>query len=353
MPARWGLPLKPRVLRSSDDSIVERQMVASPESQSREVSLSAPRLKVSRMLVPLDFSSASLGAVRYAGALAELFGASVWLLHVVPCDSFTQNLRDLGLISTHKKVISTGTQLLQKLIDVGLTPAVRGGFLVRVGNPAQEIVVAANTLGMDLIILSIGGDSLLKHPLSSGIVERVVRQQPCPTLTLRHELVASEKGVRAPGWKNILVPVDLTESSRLTVRWAAGLAERLGAKITIRYAPSLLEQDRRPTTHHGSSLQGRESKAIEVQLAEWASLGAAGAVEVDPLPELERPDAHVVGRIVRRAGSDLIVTGIPRSSWLRHLVHGGASEQLRRVAPCPVLSVPPQDWERYAEEIAA
>ncbi len=261
----------------------------------RSVKVPAARLKVGRILVPVDFSSASLGAVRYAGVLAELFGASVCPLHVVPCDSFTQNLRHLGLISTNNKVISTAAQLLLELSHVGLTPALRGGSLLRVGDPAQEILAAANTSGMDLIVLSVGGDSGLKHPLSSGTAERVLRQQPCPTFTLRHELLSSGNAVQALAWKRILVPVDLTESSRLTVRWAARFAERLHAQITIRYAPGLLEQDRAPKSAFASGLQGRESKAIELQLAEWANLTVAGAVEVDPLPELERPDAHVVG----------------------------------------------------------
>jgi nucleotide-binding universal stress UspA family protein len=82
------------------------------------------------------------------------------------------------------------------------------------------------------------------------------------------------------------------------------------------------------------------------------NLGAREAVEVDLLPEMERPDAHVVGQMLRRAGSDLIVTGIPRYSWWHNLMHSDAAEQLRRVAPCPVLSVPEKDLEPYADEIA-
>jgi universal stress protein A len=291
--------------------------------------------------------------VRYAGVLAEFFGASVYLLHVVPCDAFTQNLQHLGLVTPHDEVIGTASRLLIKLIRAGPAAALRGQTLVRIGDPVQQIVEVAKAFGMDLVILSVGGDLGLKHPLSSGTAERVVGQQPCLTLTLRHELLAWDKSVPATGWKNILVPVDLTESSRLTVRWAATLAERLHAKVIIRYAPALLEESRGYKTSQRSPLQAKESRAIETRVAEWATLGVVGAVEVDPLPELERPDAHVLGQMVRRARSDLIVTGITRASWWHRLAHGGATEQLRRVAPCPVLSVPQDDWEYCAEEIAA
>ena len=321
------------------------------ENLSRKpVEAAASRLKVSKILVPVNFSTTSLGAVRYAAALAEWFGASVCLLHVVPCDAFTQNLHHLGLIGSYDEVVSMGARLLMKLTCAQIAPYLRGGTLLRVGDPVQEIIAAAKTLDMDLIILSIEGDSGLKHPLSIGVAERVVRQQPCLTLTLRRELLFPARTVRTLTWRNILVPVDLTEFSRLTVTWAAGLAERLHARITIRYAPGLLAENPIAKKTQQSPLQSRESKAIELQLAEWANLGAFGSIEVDLLPERERPDAHVVGQMLRRAGSDLIVTGIPRYSWWHNLVHGDAAEQLRLVAPCPVLNVPERDLGHYADE---
>ena len=250
----------------------------------------------------------------------------------------------------YDEAISVGKQLLIKLNRTEVARDCRAETLLRVGDTVQEIIAAAKTLDMSLVMLSIDGDSGLKHPLFSGVAERVVRQQSCLTLTLRHELLLPARTVRTLAWKNILVPVDLTEFSRLTVKWTAGLAERLHARITIRYAPGLLADNPIAKTTQQSPLQSRESKAIEIQLAEWANLGALGSIEVDLLPERERPDAHVVGQMLRRAGSDLIVTGIPRYSWWHSLVHGDAAEQLRRVAPCPVLSVPEKDLEHYADE---
>jgi nucleotide-binding universal stress UspA family protein len=308
---------------------------------------------VNKILVPTNFSATSLGAVRYAASLAEWFGASVCLLHVVPCDAFTHNLQHWGLLGRHDEVGGMGERLLIKLACAEVAPDLRGGTSLRVGKPAQEIVAAAVSLGMNLIILSIDGDSGLKHPLSSGVAEGVVSQQPCPTLTLRRELLFPATTTHPPTWSNILVPVDLTEFSRRTLKWAADLAERLRAKITIRYAPGFFAEAPIPKAAQQSLFRARVSKAIELQLAEWTNLGARGAVEVDLLPEMETPDSHVVGQMLRRAGSDLIVTGTPRYSWWHNVVHDASAEQLRRVAPCPVLSVPENDLERYADEIVA
>lgn len=337
--------------RAMEDSVMEPIAYCRVETLTRKpAEVAASRLKVSKILVPINFSTTSLGMVRYAAALAEWFSASVCLLHVVPCDAFTQNLQHLGLIGSYDEVVSLGARLLMKLTCAEIAPYLRGGTLLRVGDPVQEIIAAAKTLDVDLIILSIDGDSGLKHPLSIGIAERVVRQQPCLTLTLRHELLLPARTARTLPWKNVLVPVDLTEFSRLTVTWAAGLAERLRAKITIRYAPGLFAENPIAKTTQQSPLQASESKAIELAFAEWANLETLGAIEMDVHPEMEKPDAHVVGQMLRRAGSDLIVTGIPPSSWWHNLVHGDAAEQLRRVAPCPVLSVPEKDLGHYADE---
>jgi nucleotide-binding universal stress UspA family protein len=76
-----------------------------------------------------------------------------------------------------------------------------------------------------------------------------------------------------------LVPVDLTEFSRRTLKWAADLAERLRAKITLLYAPGFIAEAPIPKTAQQSLFHAKVSKAIELQLAEWTNLGAREASE--------------------------------------------------------------------------
>lgn len=310
------------------------------------------RPKVNNILVPIDFSSASLDLVRYAVAVGELFGASIWLLHVVPCDPFTQNLRRLGLCRSHDEALSTGPPRLAELARAEIAPGLRGGTLLRVGDPVPEIIAAAKTIDADLIILSLEDVPGVKPPPSAGVAKRLLRQQPCLILTIRRELLLARRTARLPlAFHNILVPVDFTESSRSTVRWAAGFAGLLGAKITLRYAPGLLAEQPVAKPTQPAPLPTTESKTLAFPLAAWSNLPAFGPVVVDLLPEMEKPDAHILGQMLRRAESDLIVTSTPRYSWWHNLVHDPAAEQIRRVAPCPVLSVPQKDLEPYAHKI--
>lgn len=47
------------------------------------------RVRLHRLLVPMDFSASSLRAYHYAVALAECFGGKIALLHVVPPSMLT------------------------------------------------------------------------------------------------------------------------------------------------------------------------------------------------------------------------------------------------------------------------
>lgn len=58
-------------------------------------------------------------------------------------------------------------------------------FIVRQGNPFEEIAKVARTINADLIAISTHGYTGLKHVYMGSVAERVVRFAPCPVLVLR------------------------------------------------------------------------------------------------------------------------------------------------------------------------
>jgi nucleotide-binding universal stress UspA family protein len=67
--------------------------------------------------------------------------------------------------------------------------------LVRFGRAFHEIAHAAETLKVDLIIISTHGYTGLKHALLGSTTERVVRHASCPVLVVRpceHEFVPTD-----------------------------------------------------------------------------------------------------------------------------------------------------------------
>jgi nucleotide-binding universal stress UspA family protein len=149
-------------------------------------------LKLRSILVPIDFSKPSKKALAYAIPFAEQFGAKITLLFVVE-PVVTPDLGFFPLAMEDDRVIEGATARLNSLCkQADLDPKLLDQPLVRHGSAFHEIVDAARSLKVDLIIVSTRGYSGLKHILLGSTTERVVRHAPCPVLVVRereHEFV--------------------------------------------------------------------------------------------------------------------------------------------------------------------
>jgi len=206
---------------------------------------SSPKLKIKRILVPVDFSAPSLKALEYALPFAEQFGATLCLVHVVEPASFVQDLRNLPLAVTDEEAASGAKAKLIALARKETGPLIPVKPQVRIGKPFLEIANAAKDLNADLIIIATHGFTGLKHTILGSTAELVVRYAPCPVLVVRqrkHGCVAvstSEKnapgasmdfplpstgrGIKGEGWEGSEQPSTGT-NGRQSVTSASALA---------------------------------------------------------------------------------------------------------------------------------
>ena len=146
------------------------------------------RARLQKLLVPVDFSLAALGAVRYAWALAAQHRSQIVLLHVATA-------------SQPDEEIKRAKKDLARLCEEEGISADRRRLLVRTGVPFFEITQTARGTGIDLIILG-QRDRASMESLSDGhTLERVVRYARCPVLLVREEgddLAWDAKAERSP-----------------------------------------------------------------------------------------------------------------------------------------------------------
>jgi nucleotide-binding universal stress UspA family protein len=126
------------------------------------------------ILVPLDGSPPSIMALDYALALAGDYDARIEVLHVVPPDDPLSPAVRLEVDRTVDDVLeraraSTGTRIARRTV---------------VGDPLREIIETAGA-GIDLIVMGTHGRSGRLHALLGSVAEGVVRNAPCPVLTVR------------------------------------------------------------------------------------------------------------------------------------------------------------------------
>ncbi len=143
---------------------------------------------VKAILVPTDFSETACAAVRCAAGLAEVFGASLTLLHVVE-DVIAQGLMSGVGSGASESVQDEAVRDAMAKFDQCLAapPLNRTGVhrAVVAGDPFDGIMQYAQEHHVDLIVIGTHGRTGLAHALLGSVAERVVRLSPCPVLTVR------------------------------------------------------------------------------------------------------------------------------------------------------------------------
>ncbi|MBX3026745.1 universal stress protein [bacterium] len=145
--------------------------------------------KITRILVPIDFSPASLKALDYAADFAQPLKAELCALFVVePIYYAVPDLAgaaagaSVGLLEEQRK---SGKQQLERLQTRYARKRVKLRTLLQTGTPYQAIVDTAKSVKANLIVMSTHGRTGMTHLLLGSVAERVVRSSPVPVLTIR------------------------------------------------------------------------------------------------------------------------------------------------------------------------
>lgn len=148
-------------------------------------------VSIERILVPVDFSECSVAALRYALYLASNLEASVDVLNVWEPPKGV--LRDVDVKAPDGSPLSlrdyvesqAEAELAEFIHQFEEREQIVLNALLKCGNATDEIVHAAEEGGYDLIVLGTHGRTGLSHFFLGSIAVKVVRQAPCPVLTIR------------------------------------------------------------------------------------------------------------------------------------------------------------------------
>ncbi len=125
---------------------------------------------IRRVLVPVNYSDLAEAAFEHATALATKTGADLIVTHVLESDAH-----------------GTGAEASQALCD-WVAPEVRQRCTVREvvkqGSPAEQIVAEAKNSRADLIVVGAHPRSFLGTVLFGSTTELVIRNAPCPVLSV-------------------------------------------------------------------------------------------------------------------------------------------------------------------------
>lgn len=296
-------------------------------------------IEFKQVVCPVDFSESSVRAFAYAGAFARWYDAHLTVLHVVPTFEPMQVRGDLGdpiqIVTPmpREQVLEEMSRTLNlSVVSPRATP------VAEQGDPRSTIIDQAISKKADLIVMGTHGRRGFKRLLLGSVTEAVLREAPCPVLTVPPH--ASARVSEAVTFKRILCPIDFSPSALQALGFALDLARQADGLVTLLHVLEWLAEEEPRASAHFNIPEYRR------YMVEDAQQRLRGLVAEESRTWVEINDRVVSGRahreILRAAETkpaDLIVMGAQGRGGVGLALFGSTTQQVVRGATCPVLTV--------------
>ena len=301
-------------------------------------------MTIHRLLCPTDFSDVSDHALQQAAALARWYAARLTVLHVKVTVAPHPSSPAGGPMA---QWLEAETEALRQKTTDACRPIIDGGTPVDVavlhGEPVPLILSMADALPADLIVMGTHGTSGFQHFLLGSVTEKVLRKATCPVLTVPPPALSRSSGP----FQSVLCGVDFSDCSTRAVEFAASIASRSGAALTLLHvlewpwheppAPSMAgvpPEQARALVEYREYLESSATARLNDLAATVTAAGQRPTVEV----RFGRAYVEILDA-ARHQHADLIVVGVRGRSALDLGVFGSTANHLVRTAPCPVATV--------------
>jgi nucleotide-binding universal stress UspA family protein len=294
--------------------------------------------EIHRILCPVDLSDVSRHATNHAVLLARWYKARIAALHVV--NPIVIPATDFALVGTSPAPNLTDEEMQNVRAQVAdcfeSAPAADVDVLVESGRAVTRILERATSLPADLIVMGTHGASGFERLVLGSVTEKVLRQAPCPVLTVP----PLARTTSELPFKRLLCPMDFSDSSLAALEFAFSLAQQGDADVTILHVFEWPAE--------GEPLVNRSFSVPEyLQELEREAHARFHALVPDSVAESCRPHVRFAhGKPYREIlgfateyGADLIVMGVQGRNPLDRMLFGSTTNQVVRRATCPVLTL--------------
>jgi len=143
-------------------------------------------VNIRRILIGCDFSPDSKVAFKYGLSLAQEFQSELHLAHVVETSLYQELHKTESPVEEEiqQEIQTRLTQKLQDLVPEDARNWCQPRTNLLDGHPYEELVNYAEQNAIDMIVLGTRGHGLVKSLLIGSTTDRVVRNAPCPVLSV-------------------------------------------------------------------------------------------------------------------------------------------------------------------------
>jgi nucleotide-binding universal stress UspA family protein len=220
-------------------------------------------------------------------------------------------------------------------IDLHQVPAET--VVLRDLSAAGAITRYAGEQAIDVVVMGTHGRRGLRHLLLGSVAEEVVRQSPCPVLTVPETMTTGRLG---EGALRILVPVDFSTHAKEALRSAKALAALTGGQLDLLH---VVEEVMHPAFYNTGAISVYDVQPDIEEKARYHLKRIDEETGPATLPvHYAVQSGYAAAEITDYAkanGIDLIVMATHGLTGLAHFFMGSVAEKVVRTAPCPVFVV--------------
>ena len=298
-----------------------------------------------RILWATDGSKEAERALNYAEYLATKSEAAILGVHVIPLpvQLLYENLEDSKEHLTSRRAVLENAvadrfeEVTEKLKKSGIKFE---GVILK-GKPSDKIREFAKKKKADLIVLGKHGHGFIESMLAGSETIKILKGSHIPVLAIKDE---SKK--RSTRFRNILVPIDLTECSDTAVSYALSLAQITGAKIRVIY---VLRLDMYAQDLPASALQMVIDEAKKDLIQRVAKTKKAYERKKNSSKDIKvatevihgMSEAVTISNYARKNNIDLIAIHTHGRSGITKFLLGSVTERVLSSSKCSVLAMRP------------
>ncbi len=294
-------------------------------------------MKIKKILFPTDFSESADAAFGRALFLAERLEAELYMFHAVVLHEFDPNNPEQefpGSEEVFRHLFEIADSNMAGLLKQQGREMLTLHQVKRRGVSAPSVILAyAEEIDPDLIVMGTHGRRGPARLFLGSVAEAVTRHASCPVLTVR----ADATSVKEESIDKILVPVDFSEASELTIRYAEKLGHLYHAGLELLHVTEEIPYPYFYVPSESDVVMERLERARQA-LAKLATETLSKSLKYTTTVRSGRVASEILDH-ARENDIGLLAIGTHGLSGLERMLVGSTAEQVIREAECPVFVV--------------
>ncbi len=282
------------------------------------------RIGINKILLATDFSPEAHNALRWAISLAERYGSTILLAHVLSAEgSIVAGEAWPAVIDVMRQNAEKSMARLENTEGLKSLPH---NLIMRSGGTWDVISEILAEKNVDLIVMGTQGQGGIKKLFLGSTAETVIRHAGCPVLTVGPNV----RSVSPNRFGQVLFASDFSSGSKRALTYALSLAKNDRAELTLLHVIAT-------------------EPASDEELSQWQQQDREKLTQmIPPSADLPyKPEIRIVigapeMEIVRQADqnrADLIVMGCHSGDVMATHLPWTITHHVLRHAHCPVLTV--------------